>query len=97
MKALVVLELSKTQVEVAKKLHDSQVEAITKLHEFQIKLACIPNKKTMNKLVNRYIENDGLLVKELEIMKNKSNILIFISLNKVPIIQKHWLITEYNK
>lgn len=41
----------------------------------------------MNKLVDRYIEDNRLLIKKLEIMQNESNVLIFISLSKVLIIQ----------
>lgn len=41
----------------------------------------------MNKLVDRYIEDNRLLIKKLKIMQNESNVLIFISLSKVLIIQ----------
>ncbi len=97
LEALVALEFSKTQAEAAEKLHDSQVEAATRLHESQVKLAYTPTKKAVSELVDRYAEDDELLVKGLEIMKNESNVLIFISLSKVPIVQKRWLIIECNK
>ena len=97
LEVLAALEFSKIQVKSAEKLHDSQVEATIWLHESQMKLAYTPTEKAMSELVDRYVENNGLLVKELEIMKNESSILTFISLNKVPIIQKRWLITQYNK
>lgn len=51
----------------------------------------------MSKPVNKYVEDNKLLVKKLEIMKNESNILIFISLSKVSIVQKRWLVTKCNK
>ena len=97
MEALAALEFSKTQAEAAEKLHDSQVKAATRLHKSQVKLACTPTEKAVSELVDRYAEDDGLLVKELEIMKNESNVLIFISLSKVSIVQKRWLITKCNK
>lgn len=67
------------------------------MYKSLVKLAYTLTKKAMSKLVDKYMENNRLLIKRLEIMKNESNILIFISLNKVAIIQKHWLITKYNK
>ena len=97
LEALAALKFSKTQAEAAEKLHDSQVEAATRLHESQVKLAYTPTEKAVSELVDRYTEDDELLVKGLEIMKNESNVLIFISLSKVPIVQKRWLITECNK
>ena len=97
LEALVALEFSKTQFETTEKLHNSQVEATTRLHESQTKLACTPIEKGVSELVDRYVEDDGLLVKELEIMKNESSVLTFISLSKVLIVQKHWLIIECNK
>lgn len=51
-----------------------------------MKLACILIKKAMNKMLDRYIENNKLLIKRLEIMKNENNILICIFLSKVSII-----------
>lgn len=97
LETLAALELSKTQAEAAEKLHDSQVEAATKLHKSQVKLAFTPTEKVVSELVDRYAEDDRLLVKGLEIMKNESNVLIFISLSKVPIVQKRWLVTECKK
>ena len=96
-KALAILEFWKTQVEPIEKLHDSQVEAATQLHRSQIKLAYTSTKKVKSEPLNRYAENNELLIKKLKIMKNESNVLIFISLSKVPIIQKQSLSTEYNK
>lgn len=61
-----------------------------------MKLAYISIEKAMNKLVNEYVNNNRLLVKRFEVMKNESNILIIIFLSKVFIIQNHWLITKYN-
>lgn len=51
----------------------------------------------MSELVDRFTEDNKLLGNRLEIIKNKRNIFIFIFLSKVFIIQKHWLIIEYNK
>lgn len=79
LETLAALELSKTQAEAAEKLHDSQVEAATRLHEFQVKLVCTPTEKTVSELIDRYAEDDRLLVKGSEIMKNENNVLIFIS------------------
>lgn len=88
LEALAMLEFPKIQTEVAKKLHDSQIKVITHLNESHVKLVFIQTKKTMNELINRYIEDNRLLVKRLEIMKNESNVFIFISLSKIFIVQK---------
>ena len=97
LKVLTILKLLKISAEAAKKLHNSQVETIKRLYKSQVKLACIPTDKVVSKLIDRYVKNDRLLVKRLEIMKNKNNILIFIFLSKVFIIPKHWLVIKYNK
>lgn len=69
-------------------MHAYQVEVATRLHESQVKLDYTPSKKTVSELVNRYAEDNKLLVKWLGIMKNENKILIFIFLSKVSIIQK---------
>lgn len=78
-------------------MYNSQVEAIIQLHESQVKLTYTSNKKVISEVIDRYVEDDKLLVNRLKIMKNESNVLIFIFLSKFPIMQKHWLITKYNK
>lgn len=88
LEALAALEFSKTQAEIAKKLHDFQVEAVTRLHKFQVKLAYTPTEKAVSELIDRYAKDNKLLVKKLEIIKNESNVLILISLSKVLIMQK---------
>ena len=89
LKAIAVLEFSKTQAKVAEKLYNSQVKVATQLYKSQVKLACISIKKAVNELIDKYVEDNRLLVKRLEIIKNESNVLIYISLSKVFIIQKH--------
>lgn len=37
----------------------------------------------LDKLIDYYAKKDGLLLKRLELIKNKHNILIFILLNKI--------------
>lgn len=71
------MELAKTQVEVAKKLYESQV-----------KLSRTSTEKVVSELIDRYVEEDELLVQGLELMKNEQSILIFILLTRIPVIQK---------
>lgn len=59
-RATIVLELAKTQAGVAKKLYETQ-----------IKLACTTTKKAMNKLIDRYAEEEELLIQDLELIKNE--------------------------
>ena len=68
-------------------MHNSQVEAVIRLHKSQVKLVCILIEKAVSTLVDKYAKDNAILVKGLEIMKNKSNILSFIFLSKVSIIQ----------
>lgn len=85
-RATTALELTKTQAEVARELYESQV-----------KLARTTTEKAVSELIDRYAEDEELLIQGLELMKNKQSVLIFISLTKVPIIQKKWLVAECNK
>lgn len=71
------MELAKTQAEVAKKLYESQV-----------KLSRTSTEKVVSELIDRYVEEDELLVQGLELMKNEQSILIFILLTRIPVIQK---------
>lgn len=80
------LELAKTQAEIAKKLNESQV-----------KLARTSTEKADSEFIGRYAEEEELLVQGLELMKNEHCVLIFLSLIKVPAIQKQWLVAECNK
>lgn len=57
---IAALELSKTQARVAKDLH-----------EFQVKLARKFTEKMVSKLIDRYTDEDELLVQGLEFMKDK--------------------------
>lgn len=70
------LELSKTQVEAAQNLHKSQIEAAKLLHESQVAQARTSTEKAVDKLIDRYPGEDGLLMKGLELMKNEHNVLI---------------------
>lgn len=80
------MELAETQAGVAEKLCESQV-----------KLARTLTEKAVSELIDRYAGEDELLVQGLKLMKNEQIVLIFISLTKIPVIQKQWLVTEYNK
>lgn len=91
------LELSKTQVEAAQNLHKSQIEAAKHLHESQVAQARTSTEKALDELIDRYTGEGGLLMKGLELMRNEHNVIIFISLSKVPNVQKQWLVTECNK
>lgn len=88
MKALAIVEFSKIKAKIIEKFYDSQVKAKTWLHKFQLKLTYKSTKKTMSKLVDKYMEEKKLLVKRLKIMKNKINVFIFIFLSQISIIQK---------
>lgn len=65
-----------------------EAEAAKKLYQSQVKLAQTPTEKAVKELLDRYAEDDELLVKGLEVMRNAQNVLIFMSLSKVPAIQK---------
>lgn len=80
------MELAETQAGVAEKLCESQV-----------KLARTLTEKAVSELIDRYAGEDELLVQGLKLMKNEQIVLIFISLTKIPVIQKQWLVTECNK
>lgn len=85
-RATSALELIKTQAKVAKELYESQV-----------KLARTTTEKAVRELIDRYAEEEELLIQGLELMKDEQSVLIFISLTKVPTIQKKWLVAECNK
>lgn len=85
-RATTALELTKTQAEVARELYESQV-----------KLARTITEKAVSELIDCYAEDEELLIQDLELMKNEQSVLIFISLTKIPIIQKKWLVAECNK
>lgn len=67
-----------------------EAEAAKKLYQFQVKLAQTPTEKAVNELLNCYAEDDEL-VKGLEVMRNGQNVLIFISLSKVPAVAENVL------
>lgn len=80
------MELAETQAGVAEKLCESQV-----------KLARTFTEKAVSELIDRYAGEEELLVQGLKLMKNEQIVLIFISLTKIPVIQKQWLVAEYKK
>ena len=66
----------------------SLIQAAKLLQKSQVAQTYTSIKKAVNKLINHYIGKDELLIKGLKLMKNKHNVLIFISLGKVPNIEK---------
>lgn len=78
----------KNRQEAIEACGEIEAETAEKLYQSQVKLAQTPTDKAVNELLNRYAEDDKLLVKDLEVMRNAQNVLIFISLSKVPAIQK---------
>ena len=85
-RATSALELIRTQAEVAKELY-----------ECQVKLARTTTEKAVRELIDRYAEEEELLIRGLDLMKDEQSVLIFISLTKVPTILKKWLVAECNK
>lgn len=85
-RAITALELTKSLAEVVKELYESQV-----------KLARTTTEKAVSELIDCYAEEEELLIQGLELMKNEQSVLIFISLTKVPAIQKKCLVAECNK